>query len=91
MEANYTTQTVEVVQTPEPSDLVGSSEFQSHYGPAERVQLDLRPAELLEEQKAIIPLVHGRDAPRRASGREAFDSPRIADEAPEMLSSGEAG
>jgi len=86
VEANYTTQRVEVVQPSEPSDLLDFSEFQSHYGSAKRVQLELRQAEpLAEEQKAFMDLVRGLPAPQLATGKDALDSLRVADEATTML------
>ncbi|MDQ6797292.1 MAG: Gfo/Idh/MocA family oxidoreductase [Actinomycetota bacterium] len=89
VEANYTTQRVEVVQPSEPSDLLEFSEFQSHYGSAKRVQLELRQAEpLAEEQKAFIALVSGRETSRLATGGDGLESLRIADEATEILSRG---
>lgn len=82
VEANYTTQKVEIVEPSEATDFVDYAEFQSHYGSARRVQLDLRPAEpLAEEIKAFIAAVRGEPSPLLAQGRDSLWSLRLADEA----------
>ena len=82
VEADYTTQKVEVVQPPEPAEFVEFREFQSHYGSARRVQLDLKPAEpLAEELTAFAAAVRGEESPLLALGRGSLDALRIADEA----------
>lgn len=89
VEADYTTQKVEIIEPSEPSNFVDYAEFQSHYGSARRMQLDLKPAEpLAEELKAFIAAVQGEPAPLLARGADSLVSLRIADEATRRLVDG---
>lgn len=79
VEADYTTQKVEVVEPTTHTDFVEFDEFRSHYGSARRVQLEARPAEPLAEQlRAFVAAVRGDRPPLLASGREGIESLRIA-------------
>jgi predicted dehydrogenase len=89
VEANYTTQKVDVVEPSVVEDFEEFSDFQSHYGSARRTQLELRQAEPLAEQlEAFVAAVQGREAPLLALARDGVESLRLADEASRRIEHG---
>lgn len=89
VEANYTTQRVEVVQPHRPTEFVEFEEFQSHYGSARRIDLELRQAEPLAEQlRAFITVVEGGDSSQLADAWAGLEAIRIADQASRRLTHG---
>ena len=89
VEANYTTQKVDVIEPSVIADFDEFSDFQSHYGSARRTQLELRQAEPLAEQlEAFVAAVQGREAPLLALARDGVESLRLADEASRRIEHG---
>ena len=89
VEANYTTQQVEVVEPHEPAELVEYGDFQSHYGTARRVQLDLLRAEpLARELEAFADAVRGEISPLLALADDGVAAVAIADAATARLRHG---
>lgn len=89
VEGNYTTQQVEVVEPHEPATFADFGDFQSHYGSARRVELDLLRAEpLAKELEAFVGAVRGEPSPLLASAEEGVTTLGIADEATARLRRG---
>ncbi|MBV9040950.1 MAG: Gfo/Idh/MocA family oxidoreductase [Acidimicrobiia bacterium] len=89
VEANYTTQRVELIEASDPAEFVGFEEFQSHYGSARRVQLEARPAEpLVLELTEFVAAVRGEGLGALATGADGLRALEIAEEAVERIRSG---
>jgi UDP-N-acetylglucosamine 3-dehydrogenase len=86
VEVNYTTQNVDVVRASDSPDYIEFADFQSHYGTAERVHLESRPAEpLAEELGAFLGVVAGRPVSGLALGADGVRALEIADAASAAL------
>ena len=89
VEANYTTQKVDVVEPSVIADFEEFTDFQSHYGSARRTQLELRQAEPLAEQlEAFVAAVRGEESPLLALAHDGVESLRLADEASRRIEHG---
>jgi UDP-N-acetylglucosamine 3-dehydrogenase len=89
VEGNFTSQRVDVVKASSAPEFVDFAEFQSHYGSAQRVQLETRPAEpLTEELLAFVGLLRGEGHGGLASAHEGRRALAIADEALDRLLDG---
>jgi predicted dehydrogenase len=79
IEGNYTTQRVDLVQPQEPMDFIDFGEFQTHYGSARRVELELPRAEpLAAEQRAFVAAVQGLGSPLLGTANDGIAALRIA-------------
>jgi predicted dehydrogenase len=64
VEVDYTTQNVEVVQATDVTEYHEFSEFQTHYGSARRIQMEVKPAEPLEQElRRFLAVVRGLEEP----------------------------
>lgn len=89
VEGNYTTQQVDVVEPHAPAEFVEYGDFQSHYGTARRVQLDLPRAEpLARELDAFARAVRGEASPLLALADDGVAALAVADEATATLRRG---
>lgn len=89
VEANYTTQRVELVEASDPTEFIDFEEFQSHYGSARRVQLEARPAEpLVLELAAFVGAVRGEGLGALATGVDGLRALEIAEQSVERIRGG---
>lgn len=86
VEANYTTQRVEVFEPSDPADFEEFAAFQSHYGLAHSTTIEARPAEpLIEQINAFTASVEGALDPQLATGYQGLEALAIADEAERII------
>lgn len=89
VQADYTTQVVEVVQASTEEDLQEFAAFRSHYGAARRTQIEARVAEPLAEQMVeFAAAVRGGEHPNLADGAAGLRTVAIAGAASARASAG---